>query len=217
MSAGGQIRIVLSGPESSGKSTLAAELSARSGMPMAPEYARAYLEAGGPYPRAPEDLAALARAHLEWQGEHVPDDASCGILDTDLLNYCVWSDVAFGPVPAELVRGFGRERDHIHLLCAPDLPWEPDPLREFPGLESRQELFRRHQAELERHGIRHTIIRGTGDLRLSRAIAALDAMGAHGVVAALRKNALGPGSAPVAGSSRRIFPGDFQNGAMSSS
>lgn len=177
MSAGGQIRIVLSGPESSGKSTLARALAGWFSLPWAPEYARVFLEAGGAHPESPQALTVMGQEHLAWQRQHVPADAPCGILDTDLMNYCVWSDVAFGTVPPDLVQGFERERGHIHLLCAPDLPWESDPLREFPGLEPRQSLFLRYQHELERLGIRYRIIHGNGEARWSRAIAALDAMG----------------------------------------
>jgi len=162
-------RIILSGPESSGKSTLAAALAERLGWPMAPEYARVHLEAGRPYPQSAEELADLARLHLDWQRRHVPADSPAGILDTDMLNYRIWADVAFGTVPDEIGRWFLEETGHIHLLCAPDLPWHPDPLRGFPDGSRRRELFDRHRSELECHGIRHFVIRGTGDARLAMA------------------------------------------------
>ena len=163
----GKIRIVLSGPESSGKSTLAAALAARFNMPLAPEYARVHLEAGKPYPQTAHDLTELARQHLAWQRQHVPDDAACGIFDTDMLNYFIWADVAFGQVPEEIQHWLAAETHHIHLLCKPDLPWQDDPLREFPDLVKRQALFDRHVLELEQRGIRHFVIHGEGDARLA--------------------------------------------------
>ena len=166
-------RIVLSGPESSGKSTLATALAATFGLPVATEYARVHLDAGKPYPQSPEALAALAREHLAWQRRHVPGDAPCGIFDTDLLNYHIWADVAFGRVPEEITQGLAAERHHIHLLCEPDLPWQPDPLREFPDLEKRRALFDRHARELQARGNRFIIIRGQGPARLQAATQAI--------------------------------------------
>jgi nicotinamide riboside kinase len=162
-----KIRIVLSGPESSGKSTLAAELATHFSMPMAPEYARFHLETGKPYPQTLDELTELARQHLAWQREHVPADAPCGIFDTDMLNFLIWADVAFGRVPEEIEQGFAAEAHHIHLLCEPDLPWQPDPLREFPNLENRRMLFDRYRNELEMRGIRYFIIRGEGAMRFA--------------------------------------------------
>ncbi len=167
------VRIVLSGPESSGKSTLAAALAAAFRLPVADEYARVHLAAGLPYPDSPAALAALARDHLAWQRRHVPADAPAGILDTDLLNYHIWADVAFGLVPDEITRGLAAERHHVHLLCAPDLPWQPDPLREFPDPVRRRELHRRHARELDARGNRVFMIGGTGESRLEAATRAV--------------------------------------------
>ena len=166
-------RIVLSGPESSGKSTLAAALGAAFGLPVAMEYARVHLDAGMPSPQSPGALVDLARGHLAWQRRHVPDDAPCGIFDTDLVNYFIWADVAFGSVPEEITRWLAAERHHIHLLCEPDLPWRSDPYREFPGLEKRRALFDRHARELDARGNRVFIIRGQGPARLQAATQAI--------------------------------------------
>ena len=166
-------RIVLSGPESSGKSTLATALAAAFRLPVAMEYARVHLNAGKPYPQSPAALAELAREHLAWQRRHVPDGAPCGIFDTDLLNYHIWADVAFGRVPGEITRGLAAERHHIHLLCEPDLPWQPDPLREFPEHEKRRALYDRHACELEARGNRTIIIHGQGHARFDAATQAV--------------------------------------------
>jgi nicotinamide riboside kinase len=172
-------RIVLSGPESSGKSTLAAALAARLGLPMAPEYARAHLEAGNPAPQTAADLTEMARHHLAWQLRHVPADAPVGILDTGMLNYHIWADVAFGHVPGEIANWLADEAGHIHLLCEPDLPWQPDPLRECPHPAQRQALFDRHLAELARRGTRVFRIHGSGEARLAMAEAACRAIMQH--------------------------------------
>lgn len=166
-------RIVLSGPESSGKSTLAAALADAFQVPVAAEYAREFLETGGTAPDTPAALGELARAHLAWQTHHVPPDTAVGIFDTDMLNYHIWADVAFGTVPPVIATGLAAEHHHIHLLCTPDLAWQPDPLREFPDPEKRRALFLRHLQEIEARQLRHIIISGTGPTRLDAACRAV--------------------------------------------
>lgn len=183
MSDGGKIRIVLSGPESSGKSTIAAALAEHFNVPTAPEYARVHLEAGKPYPETPGDLTELAKHHLAWQRQHVADDAACGIYDTDMLNYFIWADVAFGFVPEEIDQWFAAETHHIHLLCMPDLGWQTDPLREFPELAKRQTLFDRHVRELEQRGIHYFVICGEGNARSAMAESAFQVASAPNTLA----------------------------------
>ena len=157
-----RLRIVLAGPESSGKSTLAAHLATVFGVPFAPEYAREYLEAHGP--RYDCDLLLrMSRGHVASQRRHVPDAAALGILDTDLLNYKIWSESVFGHCPPEILAGIDAEGDHAYLLCYPDLPWVSDPLRENPS--DRDRLFALHVREIERLGRAFAIIRGVGPSR----------------------------------------------------
>ncbi len=157
-----RLRIVLAGPESSGKSTLAVHLATAFDVPLAPEYAREYLEAHGP--RYDYDLLLpMSRGHVASQRRHVPDTAAFGILDTDLLNYKIWSEVVFGRCHPEILAGIDAEDDHVYLLCYPDLPWIPDPLRENPS--DRDRLFALHVREIERLGRAFVVIRGIGTAR----------------------------------------------------
>ena len=153
------LRIVLSGPESAGKSTLATALATHFGIPHASEYARVHLESH-PSPRTAGELVEIARQHREWQMHHVPPAAPLGIHDTGMLNFLIWADVAFGDVPDAIERWLAEERHHLHLLCAPDLPWVADPLRGFPAVADRLALFERHQRALEARGTPFAIIRG---------------------------------------------------------
>lgn len=159
-----RLRIVLAGPESSGKSTLAAYLATAFGVPFAPEFAREHLEAHGS--RYDYDLLlALSRGHLASQRQRVPDAALLGVLDTDLLNYKIWCESVFGRCHPEILAGIDAERDHVYLLCRPDLPWEPDPLRENPA--DRERLFDLHVAEIERLRRPYAVIRGAGPARIA--------------------------------------------------
>lgn len=158
------MRIVLTGAESSAKSTLTQTLGEALNIPYALEFARFYLEKHGP-DYDDELLRKMAHLHRDWQREQVPPSAPLGIFDTDLINYKIWAEEVFGKCPPEIIEGIEAEAEHVYLLCAPDLPWEPDPLRENPT--DRDRLFELHRAEIERLGRRYEIVRGTGDERLA--------------------------------------------------
>jgi nicotinamide riboside kinase len=165
------VRIVVTGPESTGKSSLTRYLAQRFRVPYALEYARAYLEANGPgYDYA--QLQRMAREHLAYQADHVPPHAPLGLFDTDLTNYRIWSEELFGACSPELIQTEEAEIHHRYLLCAPDLPWEPDPLREAPDTLRREQLFERHRLELERLKRPYITIRGAGPTRQQNAEAA---------------------------------------------
>ena len=174
------LRIVLTGPECTGKSTLAAQLSRRWGVPCAMEYARIYLEAHGPAYDY-ELLGEMARAHVAYQRERVPASVPLGLFDTDLINYRIWCEVVFGRCPPSLIEALEREENHVYLLCAPDLPWEPDPLRENPN--DRPALLDRHRREIERLGRRYILVEGEGEQRIRNAEAAFRTLaGLNGVL-----------------------------------
>jgi nicotinamide riboside kinase len=163
------IRVVLTGPESTAKSCLAAHLARVFGVPHAPEFARAYLEKHGPAYDLPL-LRKLSLAHGASQRRRVPPSAPVGLFDTDLINYKIWCEVVYGRCPPEILRRMEAETTHVYLLCAPDIPWEPDPLREGRG--QRRKLFARHRAEIVRLGRPYRIVRGAGPARRSCAEAA---------------------------------------------
>jgi nicotinamide riboside kinase len=163
-------RIVLTGPESCGKSTLAEWLAKEFELPMATEYAREYLETfGASYDES--TVIAMAQLHLKHQQEKVPQEAPLGIFDTDLINYKIWCDVAYSRCHASILCAMERESEHVYLLCYPDLPWVKDPLREYP--HARMMLYDRHLAEIELSGRAYIVIRGEGEARRKCAIEAV--------------------------------------------
>ena len=116
------LRIVLSGAESSGKSTLTRHLGDLFGLPCAMEYARIYLEENGP-DYTLDQVRLMAARHLDYQEREVPPDSPIGLYDTDLINYKIWTEEVFGECPDEIQRALERESHHAYLLCSPDLPW----------------------------------------------------------------------------------------------
>lgn len=160
------------GPESTGKTTLARALAQRHRTHWVAEYARAYLHArGGAYdatdlPRiASGQLAAERRARGGRRGRRLL------LLDTDLVVLQVWSEVRFRHVDAVIARGLRRVVHRRYLLLAPDLPWQPDPLRENP--HDRDVLFEHYRRVLDDLGARYAIVRGRGPARAMAAERAL--------------------------------------------
>lgn len=149
-------RILLTGPESSGKTLLARRLSVLLDAILVEEYAREYLhQRGGRYEEA--DLLAI------WRGQAAKERAypwaSCLVCDTGPLVIAVWSAVKYGRVHPEIEAAAAALDYDLILLCAPDLPWDPDPLREAPDAVDRWRLFRRYQAKLAKSGRNWHIIR----------------------------------------------------------
>jgi nicotinamide riboside kinase len=130
-----------------------------------------YLEARGPgYDR--RTLLKMSRLHRAWQTTKIPAAEPLGILDTDLINYKIWFEEVYGDCPKEIIEAIERESHHRYLVCAPDLEWEPDPLRESP--DRLEALFERHITEIQKLNRPYAIVRGLGEQRLYCAIAAFE-------------------------------------------
>ena len=164
---------VLTGPESSGKTTLAQALSERLRWPVLPELARGYLTqramdtAQEPDRYRPSDLIALVRAQQVLEAP-VDETEHC-ILDTDLLTLTTWWQEKYGPVPALFNEAWSSQLPRFYLLCRPDLPWEMDPLRENP--QDRERLFGLYEQQLRRRGCQYAICDGAGTSRAENALA----------------------------------------------
>jgi len=164
------LRIVITGAESSGKSSLTQHLGEVFGLPYALEYARYYLEENGPEYDF-ERLRKMSRLHLSYQREIIPASVPCGIFDTDLINYKIWAEEVFECCPAEISTGIDQESSHVYLLCKPDLPWESDPLRE--NRYDLRRIYQRHLDEIVRLERPYEVVAGRGSERLANAEAAL--------------------------------------------
>ncbi|MBH8559691.1 aldose epimerase family protein [Hymenobacter negativus] len=161
------LRVSLTGPESTGKSTLAAQLAAHYGTSFAPEFAREYLALSGPH-YTPEDLEEIARGQLAAEAE-AATRARNGLFfcDSDLLVIKIWSEHSFGSCPEWILRTIDQQQYDLALLMGVDLPWEPDPLREHPHL--RQHFYDLYRRELSERMSNFAEISGSGERRFAQA------------------------------------------------
>lgn len=166
-------RVVLIGPESTGKTTLAAELAAAFDAPWTPESARLLAEST-PEPLSAATIEPIARRCLALEDAALAAHPPLLIRDTDLVSTVVYAHHYYQHCPAWIDAEAQARLGDLYLLCAPDLPWTADGIRD--RRDSRDSLFADFQRELTRRGARTVVIRGTGAARREAAIAAVRAM-----------------------------------------
>jgi nicotinamide riboside kinase len=154
------IRIAVTGPESSGKSTLSSSLASALNGILMPEYARDFLmKTNGLYIQS--DLDTIARGQLSmWKGvenEYV-------ICDTEMLVLKIWSTYKYGNCSEFIINSLHAQQFDQYFLCSPDIPWEEDSLREHP-LE-RAKLFEIYRKELIAMQVPFTILEGNHETRM---------------------------------------------------
>jgi HTH-type transcriptional repressor of NAD biosynthesis genes len=166
-------RVSVFGPESTGKSTLAAELARAAQTVCVPEFARAYLEAqGGKLARA--DLDVIGRGQIALEDTLARDASRVLVCDTDPLLTVVWSEAMFGDAPGWLRDAARARRYDLTVLCDVDLPWVGDVVRYLP--DDRPAFFARCEHALRDAGRPYLLIRGTGAARGAAAHAAVQAL-----------------------------------------
>lgn len=154
-------RFAVTGPESSGKTTLAIALAEKYTGIFIPEFARAYLEQkNGLY--SIEDLDVIAEKQLAlWEEVSTEKLLFC---DTEMLVLKIWSEFKYGTCSTFILEALRNQQFEHYFLCRPDIDWEEDPLRENP--EDREELFERYLSELKKQGIPFTIVEGSLENRI---------------------------------------------------
>ncbi|MEO8382790.1 MAG: ATP-binding protein [Acidobacteriota bacterium] len=157
------LRICLTGPECTGKTTLAERLARELGVAWVPEFARQHAETCG-HVLSADDVEPIAR------GEMADLDRAKGdlvLLDTDLLSTVVYARYYYGACPAWIEAEALRRRAGLYLLLDTDLPWTTDPARD-PSDASREDLFDAFRATLDEFETHWQIISGVGEERWER-------------------------------------------------
>ncbi|KOH43254.1 AAA family ATPase [Sunxiuqinia dokdonensis] len=168
------IRIAITGPESTAKSTLARNLASYFDGTFYPEYAREYfLNHSTDYTY--HDLEQIARKQIQQYQESELGEPELVFFDTWLIITKIWFQWAYQAEPDWLEKEIDNLPIDLYLLCLPDIPWEPDPLREHGG-EERLQLFAAYKAELIKRELKFVEIGGLGEQRVQNAIQAVQAL-----------------------------------------
>jgi HTH-type transcriptional repressor of NAD biosynthesis genes len=167
-------RVALVGPESCGKSYLAEQLARHFNTAFVEEYGRTYCEKFG-MDSTELDFAHVAGGQLYHEDEKALDANRILFCDTDLIVTQIWSEVYFdGKCQPWIFWADHARRYDLFLLCAPDIPWVNDGLREFE--DKRSWMFERLHQELESRGLNYEIIRGQFAERTALAIQVVEGL-----------------------------------------
>lgn len=151
------LKVIVTGPESSGKTTLCKQLSKHFQIPFTQEYARKYLACSGRNYQT-TDLLKIAKGQLQYEQTTV--NKQLYLQDTDLITIKIWSEYKFGNCNNWILSQIEKQKkeNRFYLLCKPDIPWQADPLREHPY--NRKELFELYKKELKKLAHNYFIIDG---------------------------------------------------------
>ena len=198
-------KIVVIGPESTGKSSLCKLLAEHYHTLWCPEYAREYLTAHG-MNYTYEDLLTIAMGQIELEEKYereirgqelrvesqpdllTIDDSrltthslltihhSLLFIDTDMYVMKVWCEFVFGKCHQFILDQIGKRKYDLYLLCDIDLPWAYDELREYPDPGPRQQLYEMYKSLMENQSTPWVEINGNYEQRVQKAINAVEGL-----------------------------------------
>ena len=163
-------KVIVSGPESTGKSVLSKYLADHYKGIWIPEFARDYVEnLDRQYNK--EDILEIARMQIEQFKQSY--EQKWVFCDTGLLITKVWLEVVYNTCPSWIEQELKSMKPDFVLLCYPDLEWVPDLVRENGG-EMRLSLFNIYEAYLKKLNCPYQLIRGESNDRFNNAIEAIE-------------------------------------------
>jgi NadR type nicotinamide-nucleotide adenylyltransferase len=168
-------KVVVIGPESTGKSTLCQQLASHYTTSWVPEYAREYLlQHGTNY--SYEELLTIAKGQVALEESYIEKATDLNLLfiDTDQYVMKVWCEFVFGKCHPWILDQITKRKYDLYLLCNIDLPWVEDTLREYPDLTLRQQLYNIYKSILTNQSVPWVEISGNYDERLQKAIHAVN-------------------------------------------
>jgi len=172
------VKVVLFGPESTGKTTLASQLAYHYQTVWAPEYARDYLQKKWNDKRQVcehKDLMPIALGQMRLENNLAKKADKVLICDTDLLETKVYSEEYYdGIVDPELEMAAEKNEYDLYLLTYIDIPWKLDSIRDRPG--QRTAMFNAFENALKKYDRPYITLKGDEDARFKKAVDSIDAV-----------------------------------------
>jgi len=178
-------KIVIIGPESTGKSTLCEQLAQHYETTWCPEFAREYLLSNGTSYEF-DDLLTIARGQLALEDEFTTQLETNSLpmleagghlplfIDTDMYVMKVWCEFVFNKCHRFILDEILTRQYDLYLLCNIDLPWVADELREYPDLHTRKKLYSIYKDIMINQPVPWVDISGGYEERLSKAIVSIN-------------------------------------------
>lgn len=170
------LKIVLYGPESTGKSTLAKSLADHFNTCWVPEFMRGYLQKKWDTKKekiVKDDLIPIAEGQLRMENEAAKKANKMLLCDTNLLELKVYSEYYYnGFCPEPILKSIEESHYDLYLLTHIDLPWVADDLRDNP--DDRLGIFRIFENELIGRDLQYKILSGSMDERMNQAISHIE-------------------------------------------
>ncbi|MCG8784702.1 ATP-binding protein [Tenacibaculum finnmarkense] len=170
------VKVVLFGPESTGKTTLSGQLARHYNTVWTPEFAREYLQDKWNNERKiceQKDIIPIAEGQIKLENELSKKADKILICDTDLLETKVYSEEYYGGfVDANLDEAAIKNTYDIYFLTYIDTPWEADDLRDKPG--ERLEMFTAFENTLIKYKRPYILLKGDKETRLKKAVEIID-------------------------------------------
>ncbi len=167
------LKIVLTGPESTGKTTLARGLADHFKTEWVAEYARHFIDKLDRHYEE-TDLLKISKEQLEWEKQLARTVTDLLICDTDLLTIKIWSEYRFGRCHPKILKWIEQQHYDHYLLCGTDVAWYPDSQRENP--HDRDLLYDLYKKELAFYNKHFTEIKGNEQQRLKQSIALISSL-----------------------------------------
>ncbi len=158
-------KIILTGPESTGKSTLAKQLAQVYNTVWVPEFARTYLK-GLNRPYREDDLLKIAQGQRDLESFFSKKTNQYLFCDTSMLVMKIWSEYRFGKCHPWILEQLENEKNAIYILCGTDILWEYDEQRENP--KDRNELYAKYLSELKFYQKEFIEVAGSQEVRISQ-------------------------------------------------
>ncbi|TJY38005.1 AAA family ATPase [Pontimicrobium aquaticum] len=170
------VKVVLFGPESTGKTTLSRHLARYYNSVWVPEYAREYLQNVWNNERRtcePKDLVPIAIGQMALENELAKKTDSVLICDTDLLETKVYSEAYYSGTCDPILDKYAIENTYdLYFLTYIDVPWEADDLRDKPN--ERERMFKAFEDALKKYNRPYVLLKGNKKERLEEAVKHID-------------------------------------------